>query len=68
VTTVGYFDTLAKFLGMFPNFLESVAFWSPVRDKNTIRVELKSGQKLLFTYWNDREWSLTAVNGAVRKV
>lgn len=65
---MGYFDTLAKFLGMFPNFLELVAFWSPVRDHNTISVELNNGQKLLFTYWNDREWNLTAVNGAVRRV
>lgn len=65
---MGYHDVLAKFLGMFPNFMETVKSWSPGQKSNSIRLSLSNGQKLVFTYWNDKEWELTAVNGKVRRV
>lgn len=65
---MGYCDILAKFLGMFPQFMEQTRFWRPGADRNTISVELVDGQQYVFTYWNDNEWDLTAVNPAVRRV
>lgn len=65
---MGYCDILAKFLGMFPQFMEKARFWQPGADRNTISVELVDGKQYVFTYWNDNEWDLTAVNSAVRRV
>lgn len=65
---MGYHDVLAKFLGMFPNFMEQVKSWTPGQKSNNIKISLTDGQKLLFTYYNDKEWELTAINGKVRRV
>lgn len=65
---MGYYDILAKFLGLFPQFMEKARFWQPGADCNTISVELVDGQQYVFSYWNEKEWNLTAVNVAVRRV
>lgn len=64
---MGYHDVLAKFLGMFPNFMETIKAWTP-NGKNCIKVELVNHQKLVFTYWNDKEWELAAINGKARRI
>lgn len=65
---MGYHDVLAKFLSMFPNFMEQVKSWTPGPKANNIKIGLANGNKLHFTFYNDKEWELTAVNGKVRKV
>lgn len=65
---MGYYDVLAKFLSMFPQFIERIRYWSPGSTPRTITAEMADGQQYVFTYWNDNEWDLTAVNPAVRRV
>lgn len=65
---MGYCDVLAKFLGMFPQFMEQIRYWSPGSTQRTIVAEMADGRQYVFTYWNDAEWDLTAVNPAVRRV
>ena len=62
-----YSDILAKFLRMFPEYQEEICQWSP-RPKRTIRVKTKSGRSMDFTYYNDTEWTLSAVNPKNRKI
>lgn len=65
---MGYYDILAKFLEMFPQFMERARFWQPGDNRNAIRVELVDGKTYRFSYYNDDEWDLAAVNAAVRLV
>jgi hypothetical protein len=62
-----YSDILAKFLSMFPQYQELICQWSP-RAGHAIRVKTHSGQSLDFTYYNDREWTLAAVNPSNRRI
>lgn len=64
---MGYYDILAKFLGMFPQFMEKARFWQPGADRNTIHVELVGGKTYKFSYYNDDEWDLAAINTNVRR-
>lgn len=64
---MGYYDILAKFFAMFPQFMEKARFWQPGSDRHTIRVEMAGGQHYQFTYWNENEWDLAAVNTTVRR-
>lgn len=65
---MGYCDVLAKFLGLFPQFMDKIKFWRPGGNRNTVYVEMADGQQFMFTYWNAKEWDLVAVNTAVRRV
>lgn len=60
---MGYFDTLAKFLSMFPQFIEEIRFWWPAGGTHTIAVEMASGQMYVFVYKSESDWSLVAVGG-----
>ena len=62
-----YSDILAKFLMMFPMYQETICQWQP-REKNTIRVTTSNRLTLDFTYHNDTEWTLTAVNPRNRRI
>lgn len=61
-----YSDMLAKFLEMFPHYKEQICQWSP-KGRHSIRVKMHSGQSLEFTYFNDNEWSLHAINPKNRR-
>lgn len=60
-------DILAKFFNMFPNYQNEVCLWSR-GPHNTIKIKLLSGQWLEFTYFNDKEWTLTSMNPNNRRV
>lgn len=51
------FDTLAKFLEMFPQFHEQICQYAP-NGLNSITVWFKNNQVLDFTYISDNQWRL----------
>lgn len=62
-----YSNILAKFLIIFPEYQERICQWSPNND-NTINVKTHTGQSLMFTYYNDREWTLSSINTKNRRI
>ncbi len=52
-----YSNILAKFLRRFPSYQETIVQWEPM-NKHRIKVKLNSGQKLIFAYHSDTEWTL----------
>ena len=62
-----YSNILAKFLGMFPNYADRVTHWSPA-GRYGIKIKLDDDSGLLFTYTNDKIWTLESIAGyAVRR-
>lgn len=60
-------DILAKFLSTFPAYVDRVTCWAPA-GRNGIKVKLDNDSGLLFTYTNDRIWTLESIAGfATRK-
>lgn len=53
-----YFDILAKFLDMFPHYINKVSFWRPAGN-HRIRVESKDFGCVEFTYFGDAHWKLS---------
>lgn len=56
---MGYSDIFAKFLRMFPKYVDEAVEWSAV-DKNAIKVKLRDGSSLTFTYIDDIRWNLVS--------
>ena len=54
---MSYFDILAKFLEMFPQFHEQICQYAP-NGLNCITVWFRNGQVLDFTYNSLRDWTL----------
>ena len=54
-----YIDILAKFLDMFPNYMNKLVMWGPC-GTNSIKVNMGDQLELKFTYVDDRNWSLAA--------
>lgn len=54
---MSYFDILAKFLEMFPQFHEQICQYAP-NGVNSITVYFKNGQELDFTYNSLFDWNL----------
>ena len=63
MTPAGYYDVLAQFLILFPQFIEGIRFWWPAGNPQTIAVEMASGQMYVFVYKSESDWSLVAVGG-----
>lgn len=53
-------NILANFLGMFPQYQETIKAWTP-RKNSTITVELQDGSMLDFMYKSSSEWALTTI-------
>lgn len=54
---MSYFDILAKFLEMYPQFHEQIHFWRP-NGFQSITVWMHNGQVFDFTYFRDNYWNL----------
>ena len=54
---MSYFDILAKFLEMYPQFHNQIHFWAP-NGFNSIIVWMKNEQVFDFTYFSDNRWNL----------
>lgn len=61
-----YSDILAKFFEMFPNYMGVITQWSPMGRKG-IKLKTNSGQVIEFVYYNDNEWTLSAVHSRNRR-
>lgn len=59
---MGYSDIFAKFLELFPNYMEQVKQWAPA-GKGGIIVKLNNGVGLSFRYHNEVTWTLEASGG-----
>jgi hypothetical protein len=55
-------DILAKFLSMFPNYVDKVVRWSP-DGHNVIKIRLDDYSGLLFTYTTPKIWTLESIAG-----
>lgn len=64
---MGHFDIFAKFMEMFPCYMEKVKAWKPHGNK-CVAIETTGSQWLVFTFFNDREWELVSTNTRVRRV
>ena len=51
-----YSDILAAFLRLFPSYQDKVRAWTPAG--GMIKIDLSTGQRLIFTYISDRKWTL----------
>ena len=51
-------DILAKFLSMFPQYIDMIKNWEPIDSKN-ILVGLKNGSEVKFGYHGDSNWSIS---------
>ena len=51
-------DILAKFLSMFPQYIDTIKNWEPIDSKN-ILVGLKNGSEVKFGYNGDNNWSIS---------
>lgn len=56
---MGYSDILATFLKKFPQYTDEVVQWAPA-GKNAIKVKLRDGSGLTFTYTDDIRWNLNS--------
>ena len=61
---MSYFDILAKFLEMYPQFHEQICRYAP-NGNNCITVWLSNGKVFDFVYISDNRWSLS--NNKIRK-
>lgn len=56
---MGYSEIFAKFLIMFPHYVDEAVQWAPA-GKNAIKVKLRDGTSLTFTYTDDVRWDLNS--------
>ena len=54
---VRHIDILAKFLDMFPDYVNKVSSWSPAGNQ-CIRIEMKNFMVVEFSYFGDDYWKL----------
>lgn len=57
-----YSDILAKFLELFPTYVDQVTQWAP-SGRRGIVMTLKNGVGLSFIYRDDVTWTLEASDG-----
>lgn len=51
-------DILAKFLSMFPQYIDTIKNWELIGSQN-ILVGLKNGSEVKFGYNGDNNWSIS---------
>ena len=54
-----YSEIFTKFLAKFPQYVDEAVQWAPA-GKNAIKVKLKDGSGLTFTYTDDVRWDLVS--------
>ena len=54
---MSYFDILAKFLELYPQFHEQIHYWSP-NGFHRITVWMRNNQIYEFSYFSDNRWTL----------
>ena len=63
-----YSDILAAFLRLFPSYQDKVRAWMP-GGGSCIKLDLSTGQRLIFNYLSDRKWTLESdVSPTVRRI
>lgn len=63
-----YSDILATFLRLFPSYQDKVKAWMPA-GSGCIKLDLSTGQRLIFNYISDRKWTLESdVLPTVRRI
>lgn len=56
---MGHVDILAKFLGMFPAYMNNMVMWEPY-GSDAVKLTMRDHTELVFKYVDEYNWSLSS--------